>query len=384
MKRRPSRRLRVLFEMLPHVLGGSEIFTCNLIAHLDPERYEPRIVASREGKSLDLASSSGIPVELVDYQEAKRGPLAARNLLKDRRIDLVQSGYYGMSLALAARAAGIAHVWRLGGHVEVVNELHPLGGAPRHVLALVCCLADTVVCPSGFVKEPFDELGLGNVRVIRNGVDCALIRRLGALAAPAWFAPGGDPRIAMVAHFLPQKRHIDLIRAAAQVMRIFPGARFYFVGGRGSNREDSEFVAALGEEIRKKGLESAVVIRECGEERFALLARMDLLVLPSLREGASNAVLEAMALGLPVVATRSGGNPELMIEGSTGVLVPPEDPRALAEAIVALLTDETRRKRMGEAGKRRVEQCFGMRACASAYDRLFQQVIQARASRAAA
>ena len=103
-------------------------------------------------------------------------------------------------------------------------------------------------------------------------------------------------------------------------------------------------------------------------------AAMDVSVLTSLSEGLSIVVLESMSHGLPVVVTAVGGNPEIVVDGQTGFLVPPKDPQAFASRVVALLQDPALRRRMGEAGRRRIEEHFRMDKTASEYLAIYERV----------
>ena len=107
-----------------------------------------------------------------------------------------------------------------------------------------------------------------------------------------------------------------------------------------------------------------------------VLRSLDCFVLPSLAEGISNTILEAMAAGLPVIATQVGGNPELVADGRTGMLVPPSDPEAMARAIIACATDPDQTRRMGQAGRAEVERRFSMEAMVGAYQGLYDRSLQ--------
>jgi glycosyltransferase involved in cell wall biosynthesis len=106
-----------------------------------------------------------------------------------------------------------------------------------------------------------------------------------------------------------------------------------------------------------------------------ILQALDIFVLPSNWEGLPNAVLEAMAAGLPVVATRVGGVPEVVVEGQTGILVPPRDPNALADALLTLLRDPNLRRRMGQAGRQRVQEYFSVDQMVSKTETLYEQLL---------
>ena len=103
---------------------------------------------------------------------------------------------------------------------------------------------------------------------------------------------------------------------------------------------------------------------------------MDLFVLPSKAEGISNTILEAMATGLPVVATAVGGNPELVVDGETGSLVPSQDPKAMADAIECYINDPAMLKRHGSAGRKRVEASFSMEAMMNNYLAVYGELIK--------
>ena len=107
-----------------------------------------------------------------------------------------------------------------------------------------------------------------------------------------------------------------------------------------------------------------------------LLSQADVGVLPSHEEGFSNAILEGMAAGLPMVVTDVGGNSEAVIDGETGFVVPSKDPKALAVALERLITDSEMRKSMGKAGRQRVEERFSLDSCVDAYEALFQEVLE--------
>ena len=132
----------------------------------------------------------------------------------------------------------------------------------------------------------------------------------------------------------------------------------------------------LGRQVKELGLTGAVHFLGPRNDVPALMRRFDLFVLPSLWEGLPNAALEAMAARRAVVATAVDGTPEAVLEGSTGLLVPPRDSAALAQAIIALLADEPRRRRLGEAGRQRVESEFSMDRMVSQIEALYRAALK--------
>jgi glycosyltransferase involved in cell wall biosynthesis len=170
--------------------------------------------------------------------------------------------------------------------------------------------------------------------------------------------PEGVPVITTVANHRHVKGIDVLARAAALVIKEEPDARFLIVGGLGGNAEDQAFSQGVVQLAESLG--AAQSMRFAGESKRVptLLALSDIFVLPSRSEGFSNALLEAMRAGLPCVATSVGGNPEVVAEGVTGYLVPPEDPEAMARRILELIRNPITRRQMGAAGRRRMLQEF--------------------------
>jgi glycosyltransferase involved in cell wall biosynthesis len=132
---------------------------------------------------------------------------------------------------------------------------------------------------------------------------------------------------------------------------------------------------ALQEASARLGLQHQVMWLGRRADVPSLLAASDIGVLASHEEGFSNAVLEAMAAGLPMVATAVGGNSEAVLDGETGILVPPHDPTALGQAIACLAMDQARARRLGDAGRERVATQFSLRRCVALYDRVFSTLI---------
>jgi glycosyltransferase involved in cell wall biosynthesis len=208
------------------------------------------------------------------------------------------------------------------------------------------------------------------VRVIHSGVEppAALPGSAGRAAARQRFGIGDALAIGVVAALERRKGHDVLFRALARLAE-GGGLRFRcLVCGDGSERASLERLA------RELGIARSVGF--LGEQRQVadVLAALDVFVLPSRHEGLGVAILEAMAMGLPVVASAVGGIPEAVASGRTGILVPAEDPDALAAAIFALGRDPEHARRMGSAGRERVIAEFSIEAMTSRYERLYEEV----------
>jgi glycosyltransferase involved in cell wall biosynthesis len=170
----------------------------------------------------------------------------------------------------------------------------------------------------------------------------------------------------LVANLIPYKGHTDLLAALATVGDSLPaGWRLLCVGRDDGIGEELEIRArdlGINEHIRWLGPRSDIP---------ALLAAADIALSTSHQEGFSNSVLEGMAMGLAMIVTKVGGNPEAVEDGSSGIVVPPQDPPALAAAIRELAGDPSLRKELGAAARRRLEEHFSLSACVGAYERLY-------------
>lgn len=206
------------------------------------------------------------------------------------------------------------------------------------------------------------------VCVIRNGVDLtrfvpgprdAARRTLGL--------PRGARVVGTVGRLDPVKDHASLVDAFAELASAFPDAVLAIAGDGPAGPELAARVArlGLGERVRLLGERDDVP---------RVLRALDVFVLPSVAEGMSNTLLEAMATGLPVVATRVGGNPELVDDGVTGLLVPRRAPRALAAAIARYLDDPHLAALHGKAGRQRAEERFALPVMCEAYARLYRDL----------
>ncbi len=205
--------------------------------------------------------------------------------------------------------------------------------------------------------------------IVPNAVD------VDAFAAPAAFdvraelgIPRDVPLIAWIGRFDPVKDQAGLVRAFAAVARAYPHA-VLALAGDGPCRADLEGL------VDQLGVRGRVRFYGTVSDVPGVLAAMDLFVLPSLAEGMSNTVLEAMASGLPILATRVGGNPELVQDGVNGTLVSPQDPAALVAGLTLYLDDPGLRARHGSGSRRRATACFSLDQMRAGYQQLYGDLL---------
>jgi glycosyltransferase involved in cell wall biosynthesis len=213
---------------------------------------------------------------------------------------------------------------------------------------------DTFICVSDAIRDMLIDDGVPADRtvVVNEGIDLERV----AAAPPArlheelWL-PHQAPIVGNVAALVPHKGQRHLIEAAALVVRQLPDTRFV-IAGEGELRE------ALERQIKDHRLEKHVLLLGFRPDVLSLHKAFDLFVMSSVTEGLGTSLLDAMACGKAIVATKAGGIPEVVTEGKTGLLVPPRDHPAMAKAIVRLLKDAALRDRMGAAGLKVVREKF--------------------------
>jgi glycosyltransferase involved in cell wall biosynthesis len=227
---------------------------------------------------------------------------------------------------------------------------------------LTASLADAVVAPSeATAAELVRDYGARRVTVIHNGVRPGEPRAAHRAALP--------PVILYSGRLRSRKAVAVLLTAMRQVLAALPSCRLVVIG-------DGEQGARIAAQVGALGLASHVELAGTLPRATAMarLAEADVFCLPSTYEGLPLAILEAMAAGLPVVATAVSGNPEAVVDGVTGRLVPPESASALAEALIALLLDRETSRAMGEAGRQRVIERFDIAGVARRHEALLEEL----------
>ena len=213
---------------------------------------------------------------------------------------------------------------------------------------------DGFLAASHAIRQTLIEDGIDAERVVTvyEGIDLHRLQAEPAANIHAEFwLPTQAPIVGAVAALTQEKGHKHLIDAAALVVRHVPDARFVIMG-------EGELRPALERQIKDLHLEKHVILPGFRADVLSFVKSFDLFVMSSLAEGLGTSLLDAMALAKATVATNTGGIPEVVADGETGLLVPPRDHTALADAITQLLLDRERRERMGRAGLERVASRF--------------------------
>ena len=213
---------------------------------------------------------------------------------------------------------------------------------------------DCFICASEAIRQMVIADGVPAARVVTvlEGIDLGHVEAapVANLHAELWL-PHHAPIVGNVAALVPHKGQRHLIEAAAIVVTKVPDARFVIAG-------EGELRPALERQIKDHDLEKHVFLAGFRPDVLSVHKAFDIFVMSSVTEGLGTSLLDAMACGKPTVATTAGGMPEVVVDGQTGLLVPPRDHEAMANAIIRLLSDARARRAMGAAGEARVRERF--------------------------
>jgi glycosyltransferase involved in cell wall biosynthesis len=349
--------MRVLLLTDSDAFSGTERYILDLAEYL-PRHHAQAVIACPLPSPLgDQAGRAGLETLHV----AKGG------LLDREAISLLRKGYARRQFQLVhanngrtAFAAALAGIPAIASQhflePDHTQRRGPFGVAYRGAHHWVNKRLRHHIAISGAVREAMMErrdVSPDRVTVVPNGVQAPDPERLtapSAIRAELGVEPRA-PLVVCVARLEREKSIITLIDAMDTVRKAFPRVRC-LVAGEGYRRPDLE------ERIRELNLEEHFELLGFRTDALSVVNAGDVFVLPSLAEPSGLAILEAMALGKPVIATRAGGPVEIVEDGVTGLLAPPRDPPALARAIEQLLQDRTQRERMGEEGARRFRELY--------------------------
>jgi L-malate glycosyltransferase len=357
-----AERTRVIPILYLHEHGeisGGENSLLVLWERLDRSRFRPILAAPCPSPFADRARSLGVDVRAMSFPRMRdmmgltgtnivRG---IRRLVREEKVRIVHGNTPRTNLlgSLAVRGTGCRVVW----HERTLPE------SEWDVDRWLRFLPDRIICNSTAAAERFR--GTGKAVVILNGVHLDRFRP-GAGGADLRGALGigtSDVLVGIAGNFTPVKGHDIFIHAASRLAARDRTIRFWVVGGEtfAGNKGRGAILRAL---VNDLGLEKCVQFLDHRDNMPVVMDALDILAVPSYMEACSRAILEAMAAGKPVVATNVGGNPELVKDGETGVLVAPRDVAALAEGIMRLSEDPHLRGRMGAAARTRAEADFSV------------------------
>jgi len=357
-------KIRIMEMIDKPSLGGGQTALLLLAENLDRSRFEVIISSGGDGPLAEEARKKGIlyvPVSLG--KQLCLSPLVEiAGVLKEKKIDILHThggiaGLYGRSAARRARTQAIVHT------LHGIHYIHYRNPFLRRLYVLLerkySRSTDRLilVCQSDLRQARRHRLAPEEkMTVILNGTDFRpeleandiARRRIELGWLPDW------PVIGTVARLHRQKGVVNLLRAAPKILNAFPEVRVAVVG-------EGPQSGSLRREAQRLGLDGHLLFLGERKDAASFMALFDMFVLPSLWEGLPFVLVEAAAWGKPIVATAVDGVTEILEDGKTGLLVPPGDPTALADAVSRLLRDKEEARRLGETARTLVPPRFPLR-----------------------
>lgn len=378
-----SRRRKVFHLVDSFNVGGTETQAVELALRMPSSTYAITLgVLLAQGPLLERLKGSTVHVEEFHPRGGLDSPagfyqiLRLAAFLRREGFEVVHAHDLWSNL-MGVPAARLAGVPAIISSQRDLSQFAWYRGLKRKILRRVQRMSDVLLANATPIRDALiaeEGFSPAKLRVIRNGVDTARIQR-GKRDRDRLFPGAGTGKLVVLVGNMHSdvKGHPWLIAAAPGVLRHFPDTRFVLAG----DGESRPVFEKLAEEL---GVGSSFEFLGRRDDIPDVLASCDIGVLPSRAEGLPNAVLEYMAAGLPVVASRVGGNPELINDDVTGLLVPPQDSSALANALVELMRDEEKRNRIAINGRCLATQDYSFDRLVREVDELYTELL-ARAGR---
>ena len=374
-------RRRVFFLVDSLEIGGTETQAVELALRLDPARYAVTLGCLRmRGPLLAKLEVSTVSVMEWDarggvnspagiYQIARLGRFLRRNRFDVAHMHDLWSNLMGIPAAWLARVPVIISSRRDLAHLAWYTPRR------RKILRYLQSLSSAVLVNSGQIREQLvreDGFRWESIRVVHNGIDLDRFSRFVPERERPFPGLENCTLIACTGNMHSDiKGHPTLIEAAQHICPKFPQVKFVLIG-------DGERRTEFESKVSEAGLQPNFLFLGSRQNVSEILACCDMAVLPSQAEGFSNALLEYMAMGLPTVATDVGGNSEVIENGLNGLLVKPNDPATLADAISSLLADPHFASQLGAAAQERVRRHFDLGQLIFNMDALYTELLQAR------
>ncbi len=371
-------KIKILYiiDAITNITAGSERQLSQLVTHLDRERFEPHLLVLHQSEWLESeyfpCPRHTLEMESVLSLSGYRKTMELRDFIIDNEFHVIQTFFPAANVVgvLAAHKAGcriIISTRRNTGFWYTRKTLFATRYANRYVSRFLA--NSEMVARITAIKEGIDK---ERCAVIYNGLDPGRFRvdEEQIKQARAFMGADKDSRVVgIVANLRPVKDIESFIGAAALIREKCADARFVVIGsGEDRMQKDLKNLAA------SHGLEEKLRFMGSIENPVPFIKNFDVGVLSSKSEGFSNTLLEYGALGIPAVATDTGGNPEIVQDQKTGYLVPVGEPEKLAEAAIRLLEDENLRNSMGQNGFKSVWSKFSLPICIKLHQALYTRL----------
>ncbi|MCL0067882.1 glycosyltransferase [Peptococcaceae bacterium] len=371
-----SKKIAVMHVINAYALGGAEKLVFDIASSMDKTKFDV-FVCSIGGQGDDLEKtlrrdlqSQGIKTISLDKAPRKqrlRAVLKLAKILGKNKIDIVHThcpspDFYGRLAAFISRV------------LLVFSTIHSTEGYSLRNEKILGCLTTKYIAISTQVQKYAVcnlQIPARKIALIYNGINMNAFKKP-LVVKQHKLAELGIPTnrkiITNIGRVTEQKGQLYLIQAAKNILKEFPNVHFLILG---DDQTDKKLAQELKQAVKAENLSEHVTFTGIRQDVPEILAITDIFVFPSLREGFALAILEAMAAGVPVVATDVGIIREVLIDKENGLIVPPKDAEALAEGIKFMLSNTERAKEMGLKGRKAVEEKFTIENTVRGYEELY-------------
>ena len=372
----PGKKIKILHIIETSGPGGAETVLLNIVNNLDKKKYHSIVVLLKTGWFYQRLTQSRIPTIVLRSAHSYDLRFLLRLWLNIRkhRIDLIHSHLPDVNFysCLAGLTAGIPVVTTYHGRISTQQKAIDTDNLKYFLIGR---LSTKIVTVSDYLKNDLVQIAQFPPRKLKriyNGVDWKRFDlHFDSMIKRRELKIDSDEKVVgMVANLRPTKGYQYFIQAAAIIAKNIPKVKFLIIG-----EEEDELRERVKKEIESLDLRDKVILLGFREDVPELLRILDVFVLSSISEGLSIATIEAMAAGVPVVVTKSGGPQEVVVEGKTGFLVPPKDERSLAEKTLLFLKNEKLATSMGREAQVQVRTKFSIDMMIRNYQAVYQECL---------
>ncbi len=352
--------IRILYVIPKMEVGGTERHLYNLLHGLDKKRFLPRLVCTwKLGKIGRKLQEEGFSVQALGFYKGYDPRIALKlgKIIAEWKPHILHTYLFGFHLL-----PGIPARWK---RVPLnISSRREIGDWKKFYHWWITRAGNwftdwTVACSEEVKRYTIrkEKLPEDRIEVIYNGINLEDFS----------FQPSFDRRekkVGVIANFYPEKGQRFFLQAVPHIKQVFPDTEFILVG-EGERRQATENLC------KEMGIGGMVKFLGLREDIPEILSSLRVLVIPSVREGLPNVLLEALSTGTPVVATRVGGIPEVIRQGEEGILIPPADPMSIKQAVCFLLSHPEKAREMGRKGRKLAETRFSLQRMLQDYQQMY-------------